>query len=185
MRYFFSSFSASWNLARMSSRVRKISAAPVGIGLLHGRVAVGRRQHEAVDAELRQVGEQLVDLVDVGFLVDGGVGADQEAGRLAALMPSTAALKTPVAFDGQVVRLLQAVEVDVEEEAAGRPELVQPLLDEHAVGAEVDVLAAFEDAAHQLADLRIDQRLAAADADDRGARFVDGGQALLDASAFP
>ena len=61
-----------------------------------------------------------------------------------------------------------------------RPELVQPLLDEHAVGAEVDVLAALEDAADQLADLRIDHRLAAADADDRRAALVHRGQALLD-----
>ncbi len=75
--------------------------------------------------------------------------------------------------------------MDVEEEAAGGPEFVQAFLNEHAVGAEVDVLAALEDAAHQLADLGIDQRLAAADADDRGARFVDGCQALLDASACP
>ena len=31
MRYFFKSFSASLNLARMSWRVKKISAAPLGL----------------------------------------------------------------------------------------------------------------------------------------------------------
>ena len=61
---------------------------------------------------------------------------------------------------------------------------MQPLLHEHAVGAQVDVLAAAENAAHQLAELRIDHRLAAADADDRGAAFVDRVEALLDGQLF-
>ena len=62
-------------------------------------------------------------------------------------------------------------------------ELVQPLLGEHAVGAEVDVLAALEDAGHQGADLGVDHRLAAADAHDGGAGLVHGIQALLDGEA--
>ena len=99
----------------------------LGVGLLHRRVAIGRRQHEAIDAQLRQVGEQRVDLVEVGFLVDRRVGADQEAGLLGGLDALDGGLEDALALDGQVVRLFQAVEMDVEEEAAGRPELVQPL----------------------------------------------------------
>ncbi len=78
----------------------------LGIGLLHGRVAVGRRQHEAIDAQLGQVGEQLIDLVEIGFLVDGRVGADEEAGLLGGDDALDGGLEDPVAFDGQVVRLL-------------------------------------------------------------------------------
>ena len=51
---------------------------------------------------------------------------------------------------------------------------------EDAVGAEVNVLAAFENAGCEFADAGIDQRLAAANADDRRAGLVDRGQALLD-----
>ena len=71
--------------------------------------------------------------------------------------------------------------MDVEEEALVRLEFVQPLLDEHAVGAEVDVLVAFEDPATSSPISRIDHRLAAADADDRGAALIDRRQAFLDA----
>ena len=59
-------------------------------------------------------------------------------------------------------------------------EFVQPLLDEHAVGAEVDVLARSRISRDQLADLGIDHRLAAADADHRRAALVDRGQALFE-----
>src|SRR5262249_23712001 len=65
------------------------------------------------------------------------------------------------------------------EEPRGRLELVQPFLDEHAVGAQVDVLALLEDLADEPADFGIDHRFAAADADDGGAAFVDGGEAFL------
>ena len=41
-------------------------------------------------------------------------------------------------------------------------------------------LRPLEDLGDQLADVRVDQRLAAADADDRRAALVDRGQALLD-----
>src|SRR5436190_1580349 len=70
--------------------------------------------------------------------------------------------------------------MDVEEEPRCGPEEVQLLRNEHAVGAEIDVFAAFEDAMHELADLRVDQRLAAADAHDGCAGFIDGVEALLD-----
>ena len=77
-----------------------------------------------------------------------------------------------------IAECLQAVEMDVEKEPAGGSELVEAFLNEHAVGAEVNILAAFENAAHQGTDLRIDQRLAAADTDDGRTRLIDGLEAL-------
>ena len=55
-------------------------------------------------------------------------------------MPSIACVEDALALDGEVVRLPHPVEVDVEEEAGRRLELVDLLADEHAVGAEVDDL---------------------------------------------
>ena len=83
------------------------------------------------------------------------------------------------------MRFFQAIEMDVEEESAGRAELVQRLLDEHAIGAEVNVLATLEDATHQGADLGIDHRFASADADDGSTGLIDRLQALVDASVCP
>ena len=67
-----------------------------------------------------QEGEQLVDLGHVGLLEDRGVGADQEAGLLGGLDAVDRRVEDALALDGEVVRRLQAVEVDVEEEARSR-----------------------------------------------------------------
>src|SRR5262249_20883417 len=111
-------------------------------------------------------------------------GANEEAGPLRRDDALDRRLEHALALDGLVVRLFQAVEVDVEEEAAVGRKLVQALRDEHAVGAEVDVLAALEDAFDGGADLGVDHRLAAADADDGGAGLVDGGEALGEGELF-
>src|SRR5581483_12503873 len=81
--------------------------------------------------------------------------------------------------NGPVVGLLQPVEVDVEEEPRRRPEQVQLASDEHPVGTQVNVLAPLEDASHQLADVRVDQRLSAADSHDRRPRLIDRIETLL------
>src|SRR5262249_20752615 len=68
-----------------------------------------------------------------------------------------------------------------EEEATGRPEFSELLLDEHAVGAQVNVLASLQNAADQPADFRINHRLAAADTHDRRAALIHRGENFLDA----
>ena len=64
-------------------------------------------------------------------------------------------------------------------------ELVQLLADEHAVRAQIDVLLALQDFAHQLADLGIHHRLAAADGDDGRAALIHRRQALFDRQLAP
>ena len=58
---------------------------------------------------------------------------------------------------------------------------MQVLLNKHAVRAQVDVLAASQDAADEAADFRINQRFAAANADNWRTALIDRGEALLDA----
>ena len=79
-------------------------------------VAVAGRDHEAVDVERGQVGEQLVELGHVGLLEHRGVGADEETGLLGGLDAVDRRVEDPLALDGDVVRLPHPVEVDVEEE---------------------------------------------------------------------
>ena len=62
-----------------------------------------------------------------GTYVDGGVGTHQEPGRLRRLDAFDRLLEHAVPLDRRVVRFLQAVQMDVEEEPAGRPELVELL----------------------------------------------------------
>ena len=61
---------------------------------------------------------------------------------------------------------------------------LQALLDEHAVGAEVDVPVALQDSRHQLADLRIHHGLAAADGDHGRAALIHRRQALFERHAL-
>src|SRR5207244_8766458 len=118
---------------------------------------------ETVDPQLRKESEKGVDLVQVGFFEDGGVGANQEVGLLGGANPLHGRLKYSRPLDGAIVRVFQAVQMDIEKELARRAEFRQLFLDEHAIGAQVNMLASLEDAAHEPANLRVDNRLAAAD----------------------
>src|SRR5271157_772326 len=70
--------------------------------------------------------------------------------------------------------------MDVEEEPAMRLKLLDLLADEHPVGAQVDDLLPLENLGDQLADSRVDHRLAPADRDHRRSALVDARQAFVD-----
>ncbi len=78
-----------------------------------------------------------------------------------------------------VVMVLQAVEMHREEQVRGGLEQIELLLEQQRVGAERDELLARHEAAHDLADLLVDQRLAAGDRDHRRAALVGRVPALL------
>ena len=109
----------------------------------------------AIDAQRLQVGEEVGDLLDVGFFVDRGVGSDKKTRRLRRLDTFDRFAEHAIALDANIVRLFEAVEVNVEEETRGRLEIAQVLANEHAVGAKVDVLLARENFAGQPANLGI------------------------------
>src|ERR1700740_2273191 len=106
----------------------------------------------AVDAQGLEIREKLGNLLDVRLLVDGGVRRDQEAGGLGSLDSVDGFTEDAVALNTNVMRLFEAVEVHVEEEARGRLEVAQMFANEHAIRAQVDVLFAPEDFAGQGAD---------------------------------
>jgi hypothetical protein len=76
----------------------------------------------------------------------------------------------------------QAVHMDAEAEVlrGGEDALLQLLPEQQGVGAEVDVLSAARQLFHEFADVRVEQRLAAGDADDGRAALLYCGQALVD-----
>jgi hypothetical protein len=75
--------------------------------------------------------------------------------------------------------LLQAVEMHREEQIGRRLEQIELLFQQQRVGAERDELLARHEAAHDLADLLVDQRLAAGDRHHRRAAFVGRVPAFL------
>ena len=84
-----------------------------------------------------------------------------------------------LAADGEVVVLLLAVHVDAEGEVLARLEQVELFLQQQRVGAEVDVLLPRDQPFDDFVDLRVQQRLAAGDANHRRAALVDRLEALL------
>ena len=97
----------------------------------------------------------------------------------AALIAATATSNTPFCDTELVVMILQAVEMDGKEQIGRRLEQMQLLLEQHSVRAEGHELLALDEAAHDLADLLVDQRLPAGNGDHRRAAFLRSVPALL------
>jgi len=152
----------------------------LGARLGHRLVAIGGREHEAAHAQVRQVFQEHGNFVDLALAVDRRIGADLEAGLHGGLDAGHRLLEHAGPLHDPVVRGLHAVQMDVDEQARGGPQPGELLGQEHAVGAEIDVLAAAHDPLDKLLDARVDERLAAADAHHRGAALVDRSQALAE-----
>jgi fructosamine-3-kinase len=80
--------------------------------------------------------------------------------------------------------MLQAVEMHREEQIRRWLEQVQLLFQEQRIGAQRDEFLALDDAFDDLADLLVDQRLAARNGDHRRAALVDGVEAFLHRQAL-
>src|SRR5829696_126298 len=145
------------------------------------RVLVARRHEHPLDADL--VGEEahhLEHVVDVRLLEDGRVRRHSEA-RLASLADRRHRdLPEARVVADVVVDLLHAIEVDDEREARVRLEPVEHVGEPQRVRAELDVPLHLEEAADDVLDALEDQRLAAADGDDRSRALDRRLEAFLD-----
>src|SRR5581483_4525748 len=74
-----------------------------------------------------------------------------------------------------------AVQVHAERQVVRRGELVEARFEPDRIGAQVDELLARDQAAHDLVDLRMQQRLAAGNRDDRRTALLDRREALFGA----
>ena len=83
-----------------------------------------------------------------------------------------------------VVVLLDAVEMHREEQIGRRLEQLQLFFEKQRIGAQRDEFLARHDAFDDLADLFVDERLAARNGDHRRAALVDGVEAFLDRQAL-
>src|ERR1700691_6759928 len=110
---------------------------------------------------------------------DGGVDVDGESPRLGRLDRRHRAIEHAFLRDRLVVMLLQAVEMHREKQIGRRFEQIELLFQQQRVGAQRHELLARHQAAHDLADLLVDQRLAAGNSHHRRAAFVGGIPAFL------
>src|SRR5438874_67505 len=150
------------------------------------RVAVARRDHHALDAEVHHRVEELAHAQRVGAVEERRVGRDAESTPERLADPLHRLGEDAVAADRFVVLLTEAVHVDAEGEVLRRLEepRLELFLEEERVGAEVDVLLPRDEFRHEPADLRVHERLAARDRHHWRAALVHRGHALLDAQVL-
>ena len=88
--------------------------------LLGGVVLVAGGNGVAIDAERGEVGEHLLDLGHVGLFIDRGVGGHLVAEDLRHADGEDALLEDALALDDEIMRALQAVEMDIPVHPAAR-----------------------------------------------------------------
>ena len=102
---------------------------------------------------------------------------------LAALIADDGLVEDALALDRGVVALAQAVHVHRPREVGARLEVLELLLEQERVRAQVDELLALDQLGGDHVDLGVDQRLAAGDRDHRRAALLDRSDRLLDRHA--
>src|SRR5437764_644584 len=147
-------------------------------------VGVGRRDHHLVDLEL--VVEKVEDVPHRLRLV----GAEERRVRRD---PKAAILRVPdgryglvedaLPTDRLVVTLPETVDVDGPREITGGLEPIELPVHEHAVGAEIHVLAPLDERSHHLVDLWVHEGLAAGDRHHRRAALLHGADGIIDGEA--
>src|SRR3954447_349963 len=110
---------------------------------------------------------------------DGGVDVDRKTAGLRSLDRGYGAIEHALLRDGLVVVLAETIEMHREEQIRRRLEQIELLLEQQRVGAKRDELLARHQATHDLADLLVDQGLAAGNGDHGGTALVSRVPALL------
>ena len=153
--------------------------------LLVGRALIGvaGRDRDA-DAELFGEVEERGDVFGRMAVEHRAVDVDGEALGLGGLDRVDGLVEAAVHAHRLVVMLLDAVEMHREEQIGRRLEQVQLLFQQQRVGAQRDEFLARDDAFDDLADLLVDQRLAARNGDHRRAALVDRVEAFLHRQAL-
>ena len=148
--------------------------------LLVGRALIGiARRHRDADTEFGREIEEFGDIFRRVTIEDRGVDIDREAARLRGLDRRDRAVEHALLRNRLVVVLLQTIQMHREEQVRRRLEQIELLLQQQRIGAQRDELLARHEAAHDLADLLVDQRLAARNRHHRRAALVGGVPAFL------
>ena len=82
------------------------------------------------------------------------------------------------------MRFLHPVHVHVQREVGMGMHGVEPLVQQKAVGAEVDMFFSLEHAVDQIVEIGIEERFSAGNGNDGGRAFIDGMEALLQRHHF-
>jgi hypothetical protein len=150
--------------------------------LLVGRALVGvaRRDGDALDPQVGDEVEERRGARGLGVVEQGAGHVDPEAGRFDRSDRLDRALEHALLVDRPVVLLFQPVEMDRKGQVGVGFEEMQLLFEQQRVGAEVDEALARDQRGDDLADLFVQQGLAARDRDHRRAALLDRVDAVRD-----
>ena len=145
----------------------------------HFLVLKSRGDHDSLDAHLMQHGEQAVVLLGPVAAEDRRVRAHSITGLAELLDRFDSDVIDALALDSDIVRLSKPVQMDNEGKIRGRSNDLQRLLVKQSIRTEVHEPFLCDGCRHDLADLRVHQRLAPGDRDDGGVALFHRTQALV------
>src|SRR5690606_24692567 len=143
-------------------------------------VAVARRDHHAFDPEAHRVIEEIRDIVRILARIERAVRRDPAAALARELDRAHGFIERARTANGLVMPVAVTVEMDRPREVRRRLVVVDLLLEQERIRAEVHELLARDDAANDFRHLLVNQRLPAGDRHDRRTALVDRAQRVLD-----
>ena len=147
-------------------------------------IAVARRHHHAFDAERHREVEKIGDVLGIFARIERAVRRNAEAAFPRGLDRGDGLVERAFAADRFVVPFAIAVQVNREGQIRRRFVLVDLLLEQQRVRAQIDEFLARDDAFDDLRHVLVNERLAARNGDDGSAAFVDGAQRVFDGHAL-
>ena len=142
-------------------------------------IRVSGRKHHAFDSELHHLVKMFAHAVRIGAVEERRVRGNAEAAPQRFFHAFNGLIVSTFAADREIVVLTLAVHVDGKRQVLARLEQIELFLEQQRVGAEIDIFLARHQAFHDLADLRVHQRLAAGNAHHGCAALIHGSEALL------
>jgi len=146
-------------------------------------VRVPGGDHQTLYPKVDEGGEQVVQVIDVRTVKQRRIGADTVAASDRSADRRDGGLVCSWAFCDLIVNILGPVEVDDERQSNGRVELVELLLQQEAVGAEVDEPSVGDDGPYDVVDLSVQEGLASRNRHNRRVGRAHRCETLVDAQA--
>ena len=140
--------------------------------LTHRLITEPRRHQEAVHADIVEKGKEFVDLFQVRFLEDGGIGPDTETGLFGGADPVNGYGEGIGMLKYPVMGRFHPIHVHVQGEIRVGPHPSQRILQQDAVGTEVDVFFPGQHPIDQRVNVGIEERFATGDSNDGRRTFI-------------
>ena len=172
------------DLEDRAEQLLRLAAAQEHVLARRVLVAVARRHHDALDAERVREVEEIRHVLRILARIQRAVRRDAEPTRARSLDRGHGSIERAVAAHGSVVTILVAVQVHRERQVRRRRVLIELLLEQQRVRAQIHEFLASDDACDDLRHLFVNQRLAAGNRDDGRAALVDGVERVFDRHAL-